>query len=121
MKLQPGSFPWLVAHDLRIGWRMFGDMFAGWSKPAVVAALAAGVAGLHAVAWIALDFRTAVPGRFDATTVATIWAGMLLWMVSQGLLAATRQLYEGRHLDVPRVAGAPEVARAITAMRRSRN
>lgn len=100
MRLAAGSFPWLVAHDLRLGWRMFGDMFMGWSRRATFATIAAGLIGLHAAAWVALEFRAAAPGRFGSDAIAAVWAAMLLWMVSQGLLAATRQLYEGRHLDV---------------------
>ena len=42
MRLQPGSLPWLIAHDLTLNWRRFIEMFARFSPRATWALLVAG-------------------------------------------------------------------------------
>ena len=42
MRLQPGSLPWLIAHDLTLNWRRFIEMFARLSPRATWAVLAGG-------------------------------------------------------------------------------
>ena len=39
MRLQPGSLPWLIAHDLTLNWRRFLEMFARLSPAATWAVL----------------------------------------------------------------------------------
>ena len=114
MKLSPGSFLWLLAHDQRLTWRGLTAMFVGWSKPASIVAVVAGLVGLHALAWGALSLRTLSPEYFTRASLATAATGIALWMIAQGLLGGTRSLYERSDLDVLFASPLP-VWKAVTS------
>lgn len=113
----PGSFLWLLAHDLRLNWRQLTHSFAGWPVLRATGAVVGGLAALHAIAWAALQARTANPGLLGAQAAATVATGVLLWMVAQGLLGASRTLYERGDLDMlfaaPLAPWKPVVSRAL--------
>jgi ABC-2 type transport system permease protein len=100
-KPRSGTFVWLLAHDLRLSWRQLTELFARWSAPVAWAIALCGLAVMHAVAFAILSV-----GGLSAADFARVGGlpalvfGSLLWMISQGLLGATRSLYDGRDLDL---------------------
>lgn len=108
MRLAPGSFAWLLAHDIRLNWRQLTEMFARWSTPATAAVVVIGLLVLHGLAWGVLELRADLPRLFGPGAMATAAAGAVLWMVAQGLLGATRSLYERGDLDVLFASPLPE-------------
>jgi hypothetical protein len=50
----PGSLVWLVRHNLRLNWRIFGDVMAKWSPAAAAAIIITVLVIVHAVAWAAV-------------------------------------------------------------------
>ncbi len=100
MHIEPGSFGWLVGHDLRLAWRSFTGLFDGWSKPSAYAATVIALVCLHTMAWGALSMRASFPSATGSTAVTLALVGLFAWMVAQGVLGATRQLYERGHVDV---------------------
>ena len=117
MKLTPGTFAWLLAHDLKLSWRQLTGIFAGWSQSVTAAFAAVAIATMHLIAWGVLAMRATSPAMFGPKTAATAAIGVLLWMVAQGLLGATRSLYERGDLDVLFASPLPEwkavVSRAL--------
>ena len=101
----PGSFGWLVQHDLRLGWRRFRAMFRrlpGWG---IFALLAGAVMVFHAIGWPAalwlarLEADPLGQGSFYAALASgTIF--VLPWLISQGMNGATRALYSRGDLDL---------------------
>lgn len=122
MRLRPASLAWLLAHDLRLSWRSLADVFTGWSRPSVAIAVIVCLAVTHALAWGVFEFSGGF--HLGSTAAATLWGGVAMWMISQGLLAATRQLYERSHLDllfssplqVWKPVGAHAVAIAVSSL-----
>jgi ABC-2 type transport system permease protein len=115
----PGSLVWLVHHNVRLGWRVFGDVLAKWSPAAAAAIILTVVAIVHAIAWAGVRSVQADPSLVPSPAAMAGFSGIaLLWMISQGLLGATRSLYERGDLDV--LLGSPlsvwkiVVTRAIT-------
>lgn len=100
MTLAPGSFGWLLAHDLRLSTRQFAQFMARWSPLKTAAMLTAGLIGMHAFAWGILEMRPIMPGLFTPQATVTAVIGALLWMIAQGLLGATRSLYERGSLEL---------------------
>ena len=100
MTCPPGSFFWLLCHDLRLNWRQFTDVFAGWSARKAAVAVVGGLIVMHALAWAALAMRALSPGLAGPGVLAASASGALLWMIAQGLMGATRSLYERGDLDV---------------------
>lgn len=100
MKLVPGSFIWLLAHDLRLSTRQLVEFMARWSPFKTAAMLIAGLIGMHAFAWGILEMRSVMPGLFTPQATVTAIAGASLWMIAQGLLGATRSLYERGSLEL---------------------
>ncbi len=97
----PGSLIWLVHHNVRLGWRVFGDVMAKWSPMAAAAILIALLVLVHAIAWAGLRAVQADPNLMPSPSVLASFSGIaLLWMMSQGLMGATRSLYERGDLDV---------------------
>lgn len=101
----PGTFLWLVVHDLRLNWRRFVGMFGGVSPGRALALAAIGAVALHGLAVPALP----LVGEFMAgagTTpehrlgLAALLVSVLSWMMAQGLFAATRTLYDRSDLDL---------------------
>lgn len=100
--LVPGSFLWLLAHDVRLNWRMLGDLFARWpaSKRALITIC--GLGGLHLVALGGMVAVERSAGGFAGVNdiTATLALGAALWMVSQGLLGASRALFQRSELEL---------------------
>ncbi len=114
----PGSFPWLVAHDLRLNWRRFEDMMGGGAQGrALLIALAGGLV-LHALAWPTIPLVEAHMQGPLTSPESRLGIGALLicvasWMMAQGLFAATRTLYDRGDLDL--LYGSPMAPRRILA------
>ncbi len=115
MKPAPGSFLWLVAHDMRLNWRRFADMTGGARPRTLGALIACGVLVLHLVAWPAvLLIRPHVQGIDAGTTpIAIATLCIFTWMIAQGLFATTRTLFDRGDLDL--LLGAPLPAARILA------
>ena len=116
MKLRPGSFSWLVAHDLRQSWRSFDAALGGLTRVKIM--LLIGVAAaLHAAFWwglryIGLDDQA----THDSWLSPYIAVGVLFVLpgiVAQAMTAATRALYTRGDLDL--LFASPVSARAVFA------
>ena len=86
MKLTPGTFAWLLAHDLKLSWRQLTGIFAGWSQSVTAAVIAVAIATMHLIVWGVLAMRATSPAMFGPKTAATAAIGVLLWMVAQGFV-----------------------------------
>jgi len=115
MKLVPGSFPWLVAHDVRLNWRRFIDMMGGAGIVGLTGLFVGGGIVLHLVAWPAvLWLGPHVHG--DGASImplATVVFCIFTWMIAQGLFSTTRTLYDRGDLDL--LLGSPLPAARILA------
>lgn len=100
MTFHPGSFAWLLAHDLRLSRRQLTEVVARWSAVTTTGFVVVSLVVMHALAWGALSLRASTPGLFGPQAVATAAIGALLWMIAQGLLGATRSLYERGSLEL---------------------
>lgn len=105
MRLSPGSFCWLVAHDLRLEWRQFLAMFNTRNRWVTIALCAMGLVVLHLVASLAVDwlkpFLAPGSGKLQGVSPLDIAVVCILaWMVSQGLLGTSRMLYDRGDLDL---------------------
>jgi ABC-2 type transport system permease protein len=116
MKLRPGSFCWLVAHDLRKSWRSFDAALGGLTR-AKIALLIGAVVALHVGFWqglryIGLDDQA----THDSWLSPYIAVGVLFVLpgiVAQAMTAATRALYTRGDLDL--LFASPVSARAVFA------
>ncbi len=117
MQLAPGTFLWLVAHDMRLNWRRFSDML-GSASPRTVVCLVPSVAHsatgtlalvllgggllLHLAAWPVVHWLS--PHVYKAGPVPTPLALLILctftWMIAHSLFGATRTLYDRADLDL---------------------
>jgi len=115
MKPAPGSFLWLVAHDMRLNWRRFADMFGGASTRNIGALLACGILVLHLVTWPAVVLIMPHVHGPDAniTPLAIATLCIFTWMIAQGLFSTTRTLFDRGDLDL--LLGAPLPATRILA------
>ena len=123
---QPGTFAWLLAHDLRISSRRFGDLFKGMNTGTKVLLFGAAIVAFHLLAWpaavwlgkIEAGMGTSTGKGSDAMFHAAMAAGALFvlpWMVAQSLTAATRALYARGDLDL--LLASPVSARAVLGAR----
>ncbi len=101
----PGSFLWLVVHDMRLNWRRFAGMLgeAGKIPPHAIAAVAIVVS--HALAWPVAGALIPVADEFaltgaDRPALAGILIALLSWMIAQSLFGAMRTLYDRGDLDL---------------------
>ena len=115
MRLKPGSFLWLLAHDLRLNWRGLTDMFKGAGPGRVRLALIAAAILMHLAAWPAV--RWLVPLLLSASSGAlplgAIVGGLFTWMIAQSVFSATRSLYDRADLDL--LLGSPLPATGVIA------
>jgi ABC-2 type transport system permease protein len=121
MSFKPRSLGWLIAHDLKMSWRMLADIFAGWSALATTVAVVGGMLGVHALAAAVVLVRARTDfAAAGSDHVMTVGLAVLFWMTAQGLLGATRSLYERGHLEVlfssPLPVWKAVVARAVAIM-----
>jgi ABC-2 type transport system permease protein len=112
--LRPGSLAWLVAHDLRIGWRGASAVL-GDARPAVLwSVLAAGALVLHALAWPVAGWLSPwVHGGQDDGPLVTVLVCTFAWLMAQALFSASRTLYSRGDLDL--LLGAPLPAHRVFA------
>ena len=117
MRASPGSFVWLVLHDLRLSWRRFRSMFGGLKPRSVAAILIAATIVLHLLAWpVALWLSDAQSGgALHVSAVAAALVFVLSWLVSHSLTSATRALFTRGDLDL--LIAAPLPAGRILAAR----
>jgi ABC-2 type transport system permease protein len=102
MKLSPGSFPALIAHDIRLSWRSFAAMFGKSSVRTTIAVLLAFGLALHLAAWPAIGALKPLMHGPDAslTPLAGVLGAIFAWMIAQSLFGATRALYDRADLDL---------------------
>ncbi len=118
MSFTPGSFAWLVTHDLRLGWRRFRGMF-GKLRPATVALIIGGCfAAFHLIAWPVAGWFASLqttPGgaRLYYPALASACLFVMPWLISQALTSATRALYSRGDLDL--LFASPMPSRTILA------
>lgn len=116
--LKPGTFPWFVAHDLRLNWRRFVDMFGGAAPSRAMALAAVGMLLLHALAWPAVPYlaqhlQGGATGPASRLAIGALLICIASWMMAQGLFVATRTLYDRGDLDL--LLGSPQSPRLILA------
>ncbi len=118
--LRPGSFGWLVAHDLRLGFLRTRAMFRD-ARPITLLLILLGVfAVFHLLAWPAAAWfvgaRTdAAAGSMYYPALACAALFVLPWLVAQALTNATRALYS--HGDLDLLLASPISPRTILAAR----
>jgi len=102
MMRRPGSFLWLVAHDLRLNWRGLTDVFKGSSSQRIAMLLLAAAAVLHLLAWPAVRWLAPVfdGGSKGAVQLAAVVGAIFTWMTAQSVFSATRALYDRAVLDL---------------------
>ena len=120
MIFSPGSFLWLVAHDLRLGMLRTRAIF-GAARPATIALVVALiVAVFHVVAWpVAVWFTDAAETPQESGYYYPVLASAALfvlpWMMAQALTSATRALYSRGDLDL--LLAAPISPRVVVCAR----
>jgi len=111
MSLRPGSFLWLVRHDLRVSLRRFSGHFAGRSLAKVMAMIALGLAFMHLIC----GPTAAIFARKDLEAQESLLGGavlfILLWQMSQVISQFTRLLYSRGDLDL--LLSSPVSGRAV--------
>ena len=114
MTLRPGSFCWLLAHDLRLGWRGVAEMFGGAdARSILIVALAIGGV-LHGLAWpAALWLSPWVHGEAGSAPLVAIVTCAFTWLLAQSLFGSARTLYQRGDLDL--LLGSPVSPRHVFA------
>jgi ABC-2 type transport system permease protein len=115
MRSAPGSFQWLVAHDVRLNWRRVTDMLGGAGIVGLTSLFVGGGIILHLVAWPAVLWIGPLVHGDGATIMplATAVFCIFTWMIAQGLFGVTRTLYDRGDLDL--LLGSPLPAARILA------
>lgn len=115
MRLAPGSFAWLLAHDVRLNWRGFTDMLGGAGPARVAAVVIGGALVLHALAYpVVLWLSPHVHGtEATAAPLVALLVCTFTWMIAQSLFATARTLYDRGDLDL--LLGSPMSARSVVA------
>ncbi len=102
MKLTPGTFLWLVAHDMRLNWRRFSDMLGSAGPRTLVLVFVGGAILLHLAAWPVVRWLS--PHLHSEGPVPAPLAILVLctftWMIAHSLFGATRTLYDRADLDL---------------------
>ncbi|MDZ4840735.1 MAG: hypothetical protein SH859_01130 [Hyphomicrobium aestuarii] len=127
MRPAPGTLLWLVANDMRLNWRMLGDVLVNWPLSVRLMLAALIVTLMHVAAYGAFKFAARLPDTssdpsigmpFDTSVGLMVLVGVFLWMVSQGLLGAARALYQRGELELlltsPIAPWKPVAARAVS-------
>ncbi len=113
--MPPGSFAWLLAHDVRLNWRRFADMLGGASPRLLIAIFLAGGVALHLAAWPVVKWLS--PHIHGSETQIAPLAALIVctfsWMVAQSLFGATRALFDRGDLDL--LLGSPLPAQRVFA------
>jgi ABC-2 type transport system permease protein len=120
MSFRPGSFPWLVQHDLKLNFLRFRSMFGG-RRPWTIAIIAgAALIAIHLVCWPLASWfvnakADAESARLYYPMLACAALFVLPWLVSQALMNSTRALYSRGDLDL--LLASPIDARVVVAAR----
>jgi ABC-2 type transport system permease protein len=115
MNAAPGSFLWLLAHDVRVNWRRFAGMF-GAARPRTIAfVLVGGGILMHLAAWPAVRWAQPLVHGDDSASVALLvfLLSTFSWLIAQSLFGATRALFDRGDLDL--LLGSPLPAGRIFA------
>ena len=120
MRLPPGSFLWLVAHDLRLSARRFRGLFGKLHEATMALVIVVAIVLLHLLAWPVATWLGgaeggADPGALSIPALASATIFIMPWLVSQALNGATRALYSRGDLDL--LLASPLSARTILAAR----
>ena len=126
---RPGSFRWLLAHDLRLSWRRFQGMFGKLRLRTILLIVAAALVSFHALAWPLTQWvgGSDADGSRGPLLYPALASGVLFvlpWLISQSLTGATRALYSRGDLDLllasplpaHHVLGARAIAIAVEAV-----
>ena len=113
MRLKPGSFLWLLRHELRLSWRRRASSVADQSIVKVLAITALGVAFMHGLTGptATLFVRLEPSGQASALATATLF--IFSWQLSQAITHFTRLLYARSDLDL--LLASPISPRAVVA------
>lgn len=120
MRLAPGSFAWLVAHDLRLSARRFRGLFGKLRGATIALIVVAAMALFHLLAWPIANWMGAAesggkPGALYYPALASAMIFIMPWLVSQALTGATRALYSRGDHDL--LLASPLSARTILSAR----
>lgn len=98
--LRPGSAPWLLLHETRLGWRTMGGKSSGLGAMIGGGLLLALLAVGGVVLALALRDVDLPPGPLPAVIALAACATLFTLMLSQTLAAAGEALYERGDLDL---------------------
>ncbi|MDH7797257.1 MULTISPECIES: hypothetical protein [unclassified Beijerinckia] len=120
---KPGSFGWLIAHDLRLSLRRFQGMFGQLQPRTTALIVVAALLVFHALAWPVAHWLADDKGLLYPALAAGVLF-VLPWLISQALTGATRALYTRGDLDLllasplpaTHILGARAIAIAAEAM-----
>ncbi len=115
MTFTPGTFLWLLANDLKLNWRRFGDLIG---RQSVARLLLIGLCGgtvLHLAAWPVAVWLSPRVYQADSAPASLVVLAICIftWMVAQSLFASTRTLFDRADLDL--LLGSPLPAARIFA------
>ena len=116
MIARPGSFLWLVQHDLRLSWLRFRAMFGDRPTWFVLAVIGLCMVVFHLLAWpLAAHFlrKTTADALFPMIAGAALF--VMPWQISQGINQSTRALYSRGDLDL--LLASPVSERSVVAAR----
>lgn len=105
MSWRAGSFPWLLAHDLRLSARNFAAQFSGRSQIRLGLFLVAVAVGLHLAAFSAAQWLDEVAKRPGGEAQVEIWfaAGVAMTLsliVAQAMISAMRVISSRSDFDL---------------------
>lgn len=111
----PGTFLWLLAHDMRINWRRFTDLFGNASPRLIAFAGAGATVVLFLAAWPTVRWLSPqIHGNGSpAASMVVIAICTFTWMIAQSLFGATRALFDRGDLDL--LLGSPLSATRVFA------
>ncbi len=120
MTPRPGTFLWLVRHDLKLNFLRFRAMF-GDRRPFTIALIvAAALVAIHVAcwpvaAWFARARTDADSARLYYPMLASAAVFVIPWLISQAVMNSTRALYSRGDLDL--LLASPLDARVVLAAR----
>jgi ABC-2 type transport system permease protein len=117
---RPGTFVWLLRHDVKLNFLRFRSMFGDRGPWAAAGVAAAALAAIHLLcwpvaAWFVQSNAMAESARGYYPTLAFAALFVMPWLVSQALLNSTRALYTRGDLDL--LLTSPMSARAVVSSR----
>ncbi|MFM9942927.1 MAG: hypothetical protein ACKVP7_25935 [Hyphomicrobiaceae bacterium] len=105
MSPAPGSFLWLISHDVALNWRRFAGMLGavGNARPWLI--VVAAVVVSHLLAWpVARWLEPVLAGALVQASGAGLLSSVVIclfsWMIAQSLFGAMRTLYDRGDLDL---------------------